>query len=138
VAADDLVADPLLDVGHVEGASLGGQLGVEDDLQVEIAELIRQVWSGAAVERVVDLVGLFEQMLLERRVSLLAIPRAAVGTAQPGRDPGQGPGAGQGALRRQRGQEERPRQGGLIELADGRGFGHADTAHDVVGGVEPP
>jgi hypothetical protein len=33
VAADDLPPDRLLDVGQVEDALLGGQLGMEDDLQ---------------------------------------------------------------------------------------------------------
>ena len=100
MAAHDLAADRLLDVGQVEGAGLRGQLGVQNDLEVEVAELARQLGRGAPVESVVDLVRLLEQMLLERGVRLLAVPRAAVGLAQPVGYPGQCPGTGQGALGR--------------------------------------
>ena len=91
VAADDLAADRLLDVRHVEDAGLGGELGVQNDLQVEVAELAGQIRRGSGVERVVDLVGLLEQVLLERGVGLLAIPRAAVRAGAAGRRSRAGP-----------------------------------------------
>ena len=84
VAADDLGRDRGLDVGQVEDAGLGRQLGVEDDLEQQVAELPGELRRGARLERVVDLVGLLEQVLAQRGVGLLAIPRAAVGLAQPG------------------------------------------------------
>ena len=40
VAADDLRGDRGLDVGQVEHAGLGRQLGVEDDLEEQVAELL--------------------------------------------------------------------------------------------------
>ena len=82
VAADDLARDRGLDVGQVEDAGLGGQLGVEDDLQPEVAELGGQLRRGPAGQRVVDLVGLLEEVVAQRFVGLLAIPRAAVRAAR--------------------------------------------------------
>ena len=61
-------------------------------------------------ERVVDLVRLLEEVVPERLVGLLAIPRAAVGQAQAGRDPGHRPGAGDGQLRGDGREVERRRQ----------------------------
>ena len=39
MAVDELVAEPGEHVGHRELAMLGGDLGVEEDLQQEVAEL---------------------------------------------------------------------------------------------------
>ena len=47
VAADDLPGDRRLDVGEVEDAGLGRELGVQDDLEQEVAELLRQRRRGA-------------------------------------------------------------------------------------------
>ena len=112
VAADDLGGDRGLDVGQVEDAGLGGQLGVEDDLEQQVAELAGELGRGAGLERVVDLVGLLEQVLAERLVGLLAVPRAAVRLAQPVRDPGHGPRRSRRQLGRDRGEVERRRQVG--------------------------
>ena len=87
-----------LDVGQVEDAGLRGELGVQDDLEPQVAELAGQLGRRAGLQRVVDLVGLLEQVLAERGVGLLAVPRAAVGLAQPGRDPGHRPRSGDGQL----------------------------------------
>ena len=78
VAADDLRGERGLDVGQVEDSVLGGELGVEDDLEQQVAELLGQLRRRPGLERVVDLVGLLEQVLAQRRVGLLAVPRAAV------------------------------------------------------------
>ena len=68
-----------------------------------------------AFERVVDLVRLLEQVLPQRRVGLLAVPRAAVGLAQPGADPGHGPRSRGGQLGRDRGEVA-----GRLEVAVGQ------------------
>ena len=86
VAADDLGRDRRLDVGQVEDAGLGGELGVEHDLEQQVAELAGQRRRGAGLERVVDLVGLLEQVLAQRWVGLLAVPRAAVRLRAGGRE----------------------------------------------------
>ena len=107
VAADDLGGDRGLDVGQVEDARLGRQLRVQDDLEPQVAELAGERRRGPRLERVVDLVGLLEEVLAERGMGLLAIPRAAVRLAQPGGDPGHRPRPGQGGLGRDRRQVER-------------------------------
>ncbi len=75
MTADDLGRDGRLDIGQVEDAGLGGELGVEDDLEQQVAELAGQLGRRAGLERVVDLVGLLEQVLAQRLVGLLAVPR---------------------------------------------------------------
>ena len=107
VAADDLGRDRGVDVGQVEDALLGRELGVEDDLEEEVAELLGERRRRARAERVVDLVGLLEEVVPERLVGLLAVPRAAVGQAQPVRDPGHRPGARDGQLGRDGAEVER-------------------------------
>ena len=79
MAPDDLRRDRGLDVGQVEHAGLGGELRVEHDLQPQVAELAGELRRGTRLERVVDLVRLLEQVVAQRLVRLLAIPRAAVG-----------------------------------------------------------
>ena len=65
VAADDLAADRLVDVGHVEYAGFRRELCVKHDLEVEIAEFAGQIGRGPGVEGVVDLVRLLEEVLLQ-------------------------------------------------------------------------
>ena len=104
-----------LDVGQVEDALLGAELGVQDDLEEQVAELLGEGRRRARLERVVDLVGLLEQVLAQRLVGLLAVPRAAVGLAQPARDPGHRPRAGDADLGRDRRQVQR-----AVEVGRGR------------------
>ena len=59
MAPDDLAGEGGLDVGQVEDALLGGKLGVQHDLEPEVAELARERGRGAVGEGVVDLVCLF-------------------------------------------------------------------------------
>ena len=82
MAPNDLGHDRRVDVGQVEDAVLGRVLGVEHDLQQQVAELLGELRRRALLERVVDLVRLLEQELAQGQVVLLAIPRAAVGRAQ--------------------------------------------------------
>ena len=69
--------------------------------------------SGVAprLERVVDLVGLLEQVVAQRGVGLLAVPRAAVGLAQPVADPGHRPRSRRRPARARRGEVAGRRRG---------------------------
>ena len=95
VATDDLRRQGGPDVGHVEHARLGGQLRVEDHLEQQVAELAGQLRRRAALERVVDLVRLLEEVVPQRGVRLLPVPRAAVRLPEAGRDPGHPPRRGE-------------------------------------------
>ena len=68
--------------GHVVdrepvGLGLGGDAGVEVDLQQQVAELLAQMHVVAGVDGLEGLVALLEQVLRQRAVGLLAVPRAA-------------------------------------------------------------
>ena len=82
VAAHQLVVHALDDVGHREPALLLGDRGVELDLVEQVAELLDQCLVGGRVvgveclQRVDHLVGLLEQVLHQRLVRLLLVPRA--------------------------------------------------------------
>src|SRR5439155_26801913 len=115
---NDLRANRLLDVGEVEHAGLGGQLGVEDDLEEEVAELAGEGRARPGLERVVDLVCLLEEMATERGVRLLAVPRAAVRLAKAVRKPGQRPGARRGTLGGDGREVQRTPEDRRVERAD--------------------
>jgi hypothetical protein len=82
VAADQLRREVARDVAQVERALLARELGVDDDLEEQVAELLAQPAAVAGVERVEDLVRLLEDERPQARVRLLAVPGAAVGRAQ--------------------------------------------------------
>ena len=77
MAPHQLVGDGACDVGEPERARLGGDLGVEDDLQEQVAELVAQRCRVAAVDRLEHLVRLLDHVGPQALVCLLAIPRAA-------------------------------------------------------------
>ena len=127
-----------MDVGQVEDAVLGRVLGVEHDLQQQVAELLGELRRRALLERVVDLVRLLEQELAQRQVVLLAIPRAAIGRAQARHEPGQAVRAGDVGERLERRAckcapvaSDRRRQ-----LADGRVRRAVEAVTRVVGRIE--
>ncbi len=78
VAADQLVGDGAGDV--VEGESVGflGHAGMEDHLQQQIAKLVAQRGHVPPVDRVGDLVGLFDGVGRDGGEVLLQVPGAAV------------------------------------------------------------
>ena len=108
MAADDLAGHGALHVGQVEDAGLRRVLGVQHDLQEQVAELVGQVRGGAALEGVVDLVGLLQQERPKGQVVLLAVPGAAVRLAQAIDEPGEREGAANVALVGQWRQQGRP------------------------------
>ena len=84
---DHLVANRTDDVGKGEISGFAAHLGVEHDLEQQVAELVDQPRHVAAVDGVQDLVSLFDRMRCDRRKTLLEIPRAtALGVAQAGHD----------------------------------------------------
>ena len=78
MAANDLRAQRAVDIGQVEGARFGRQLGMEDDLKVEVAELLGEVGRGAALDGIDRLVGFLEEKGPEGSMVLASIPRAAI------------------------------------------------------------
>ena len=82
VPPHELVADGGHDVVGPERALRAAELGLEDDLEQEIAELGAELAPVAAVDRVDDLARLLEHVAAQRLEGLLAVPRAAVGREQ--------------------------------------------------------
>jgi hypothetical protein len=84
VAVKELGNDAVGDARHVEPVFVGRQLRVERDLEQDVAELLLEFLAGfATIDRIEDLVGLFQQVHPQRLVGLLAIPRTSVVAAQP-------------------------------------------------------
>src|SRR6185436_21143122 len=128
-----------LHVGEIEDAFLGGKLGVEDDLEQEVTELLRERRGGAALEGVVDLVGLLEQVLPEGGMRLLAVPRTAIRLAQAVADERHPPRPRDRRLGWDRRQVERTREVGRFERPDGGRPAIASEPRDGrVGRIEPP
>jgi hypothetical protein len=88
VAANHFVVDFADDVVDGEAAIFGGDLGVEEDLEEEVAELFGEFGIVAGVEGVEDFVGFFDEVGAEGRMGLLAVPGAAAGGAKAGHDGG--------------------------------------------------
>ena len=86
MAADEFFVQVGGDVVDGEVAGLRGHLGVEEDLQQEIAEFVFEIGPGAALDGVEDLVGLFEGVALDGVEGLFAVPGTAVGSAQASHD----------------------------------------------------
>jgi hypothetical protein len=88
VAANHFVVDFADDVVDGEAATFGGDLGVEEDLEEEVAEFFGEFGVVAGVESVEDFVGFFDEVGAEGGVGLLAVPGTAAGGAETGHDGG--------------------------------------------------
>ena len=77
VTADELLVELGGDVVHGERALVRADLGVEDDVEEEIAELLDERGALAGGHGVEGLVGLLQQRAPERVVGLLEVPRTA-------------------------------------------------------------
>ena len=93
---DQLAVDSLDRIGYVKMPGFFRHLRKEDHLEQQVAEFVRQAVPIARVDRVHDLIGLFEQVGLDGVEGLFAIPGAAVRGAQAGHDFDQPREAGRG------------------------------------------
>ena len=84
---EHLVANRADDVGKGEVSGFAAHLGVEHDLEQQVAKLVDQLRHVAAIDGVQDFVSLLDRMRCDRRKALLEIPRAsAFGIAQTRHD----------------------------------------------------
>ena len=86
VARDHFRGFLLRDRSCVEAPFVGSDLRVHRDLQQHVAKLFAKLAVVAGVDRLQQLVGLFEQVRAQRFVRLLFVPRAAVRCAKPAHD----------------------------------------------------
>lgn len=82
VPVDQFVGDGTGNVVEVETVGFAGELGVEDDLQQQVAEFLAQGGMVAGLDGVQDFVGFLDQIVAQRPVGLFAVPRATVGAAE--------------------------------------------------------
>ena len=87
VAVDELVDDAGDDVVDRKASLAARQLGLEDDLEQQVPQLLAQGLAVARVDGVDDLAGLLEDVLAQGLEGLLAVPGAAVGSEQPAHHP---------------------------------------------------
>ena len=80
---NELVDDARDDVVDAEAGLGAGQLGLEDDLEKEVAELLAKVPHVLRLDGVDHLARLLEHVLAERVERLLAVPGAAARTEEP-------------------------------------------------------
>jgi hypothetical protein len=73
---DQLGADVMENVLHGEFPGLLGYRGLKHDMQKEIAEFSPEMIDSTTVERVNDLVGLFDQAVAQGTMGLFAVPGA--------------------------------------------------------------
>jgi hypothetical protein len=84
VAADELVIDAADDIVEGEGGAFGGELGVEDDVEQEVAEFLLEEGIIGGVDGFEDFVSFFEELGADGLVGLLLVPGATAGAAEAG------------------------------------------------------
>src|SRR5687767_15355681 len=86
MATHELVTDRVNGIADREVAGFLADARQEDRLKQEVAQLFAEVCRVAAFNGVEHLVGFFEHERAERRMRLLAVPRAPIGRAQRAHD----------------------------------------------------
>jgi hypothetical protein len=86
MAAHQLAVQMVQHIRHGEMAFVGRHLGIKQHLQQQIAQLLGQMRKIAPLNGVEDLVGLLQRVFADGIEGLFAVPRAAVGSAQPRHD----------------------------------------------------
>jgi len=81
---DHLVMDGADHLGSGEAALFAGDLGMKNNLQKQVAHLIRKLGVVPAFEGFQNFVGFFDEIGSQRLMRLLAVPRAPVRRAQSG------------------------------------------------------
>jgi len=84
---DQLAVQLVEHVGDGEMPFVRRQLGIEQNLQQQVAKLFGQMREVTLLDRVEDLVGLFERVLADGVEGLLAIPWAPARRTQTRHDP---------------------------------------------------
>ena len=122
VAAHQLGHDPPRHVVDAELPFGEAELGLEDDLEQEVAELLAVVGHVPGGDGVDHLVGLLDEVGDQRLQRLLAIPGAAVGSEQPLHEPDE---LGHGGARLLAGERRQiGERGGVF-------FGHGGAEHSA-------
>ena len=86
VAADQLTVQPGDHIRNGEVTRLARHLRIKEHLQQQIAQLLAKVGPIPPLDGVEDLVAFLQRIFPDAVEALLAIPGAAIGTAQPGHD----------------------------------------------------
>ncbi len=148
VTTQQLAVDAVQHLAQGELVQFVGDLGVEDDLQPQIAQLLLQLVGCFIVQGSQHLVGFLQEAAFERLVRLLTIPgAAAVRVAQPAEDVLQSGEGARGLLhgqRRQVGAGQMVYPGLAIELVERHSDhlllaghpGRPDDGHRVLVGIQ--
>ncbi len=86
VPADQLVHNGRNDIRKLEFSFLTGYLNVHGRLKQQITELLSKLGGIPGVQRLQNLVGLFEQVVPQGFVGLLPVPRASAWRTEPRHD----------------------------------------------------
>ena len=86
VAADQLAVQAGDHIRDGKVAGLARHLGIKEHLQQKVAQLLAQIAPMPALDGIEDLVAFLEGIFPDGVEALLAIPGAAIGTAQAGHD----------------------------------------------------
>jgi len=97
VAADELVGQFAGDGLEIEGPPLAGELGVEEDMEEDVAQLLLEGVVIALVDGLEELVDLLKDHGAEGAMRLLLVPRTTARAAQASHDPGEGLGFAHGS-----------------------------------------
>ena len=84
MAADELGGDPGGHVVESEPPGFRGDLAVHDHLEQQIAQFLAKMRVVVLADGLDRFIGLFDHPFAERVVRLFAVPRATVGSAEPG------------------------------------------------------
>ncbi len=83
MAADEFLIDGLKRIADIEVPGFLGHLGEEDHLEEQVSEFLCQAVPILGIDRVHDFIRFFKKIRLDGLESLLAIPWAASGGAEP-------------------------------------------------------
>ena len=86
MAANQLAVQMIEHIGDGEVAFVGRHLRIEQHLQQQVAEFFGKMRKVAALDGVEDFVGLFQRVFANGVEGLLAVPRAAAGSAKARHD----------------------------------------------------
>lgn len=74
--ANELLGDAVYDVANVKVAALLGHLRMVDGLQEQVAQFLAKIGEILAIDRIGNLVGLFDRVVLDGGKVLIEIPGA--------------------------------------------------------------